>query len=151
VTEATLGAQFSSATGLWRTPQWLFDELDAEFGFGLDVCATGSDAKCSVFYTPEQDGLKQEWRGVCWCNPPFGRGIGEWVKKAYGSSRDGSVVVCLLPVRSDTEWWHRWVMQASEIRFVRGRVHFDMPEGVTMRGHNCPFPSAIVVFRPISN
>lgn len=133
---------FSSKTCLWETPKDFFDELDREFGFTLDVCALPENAKCRRYFTPEVDGLKQEWRGVCWMNPPYGREIGKWVAKAFESARQGAVVVCLLPARTDTAWWHSYVMQAYEIRFVRGRLRFGDAES------SAPFPSAVVVFHP---
>lgn len=80
---------FSSKTDMWATPQAFFDKLHAEFDFETDVCATPVNAKCGQYYTPEQDGLKQEWRGRCWMNPPYGRGIGEWVRKAYETAAGG--------------------------------------------------------------
>jgi phage N-6-adenine-methyltransferase len=107
----------------------------------VDVCATPDKAKCERFYSPEIDGLAQEWRGTCWMNPPYGRVIGQWVKKAFESSRDGATVVCLLPARTDTAWWHDYC-QRGEVRFIRGRLKFV---GATA---NAPFPSAVVVFRP---
>lgn len=137
-----LAVHFSSKTCLWETPQNFFDELDREFGFTLDVCALPENAKCLRYFTPEEDGLKQVWRGVCWCNPPYGREIGEWVAKAREASRAGATVVCLLPARTDTAWWHSHVMEATEVRFVRGRLRFGGGE------NSAPFPSAVVVFRP---
>jgi phage N-6-adenine-methyltransferase len=124
----------------WETPQWLFDQLDAEFHFDLDVCATPENAKCSPYFTPEDDALTRRWDGTCWMNPPFGKGIARWVEKAYRSALAGSTVVCLLPVRSDTGWWHDYCMK-GEIRFIRGRLQFG-----TSR-QNAPFPCAVVVFR----
>lgn len=132
---------FSSRTDLWATPQSLFDELNAEFRFSCDVCATVDNAKCPVFYTSECDGLAQEWRGVCWMNPPYGRHIGRWVRKAYESSLCGATVVCLIPARTDTNWWHEYVAKADETRFVRGRLRFGDATA------SAPFPSAIVIFR----
>jgi site-specific DNA-methyltransferase (adenine-specific) len=133
----------------WATPLSLFTALHEEFGFTLDVCALPENTKCERFYTPEQDGLQQPWEGVCWMNPPYRQKvIGAWVKKAWESSQSGSLVVGLLPARTDTQWWHQWAMRASEIRFVRGRLTFDAPSGFRPGGHNCPFPSAIVIFRP---
>jgi phage N-6-adenine-methyltransferase len=137
-----LAAQFSSATDLWATPQWLFEELDQEFRFDCDVCALPENAKCSDFFTPEQDGLRQEWHGTCYCNPPYGETIGLWVHKAWQSAQDGAVVVCLLPARTDTAWWFDYVMEATEIRFLRGRLKFSNAE------NSAPFPSAVVVFKP---
>lgn len=137
-----LAVHFRSGTCLWETPQAFFDELDSEFGFTLDVCALPENAKCQRYYTPAVDGLKQTWRGVCWMNPPYGREIGKWVAKAHESAREGATVVCLLPARTDTAWWHSYVLNAAEIRFVRGRLRFGDAE------NSAPFPSAVVVFRP---
>ena len=138
------GVGFSSATEEWGTPNDLWIQLDAEFGFELDVCATAENARCSRYYTREQDGLEQPWEGVCWCNPPYGREIGRWVRRAYESSLAGGTVVCLVPARTDTGWWHDWAMK-GEIRFIRGRLKFVGGYG---RGHNAPFPSAVVIYRP---
>lgn len=132
---------FSSKSDLWSTPTWLFKELDTEFGFTVDVCATAENAKCTRYFTPQTDGLKQDWQGVCWMNPPYGRQIQHWVRKAYFSCLAGATVVCLLPARTDTAWWHTYVKQASEIRFLRGRLKFGNSR------HSAPFPSAVVVFR----
>jgi phage N-6-adenine-methyltransferase len=132
---------FSSASPEWSTPQELFDELDAEFGFELDVCATAGNAKCERYFTQVDDGLAQVWRGVCWMNPPYGDGIGAWMRKAHESSLLGATVVCLIPARTDTRWWQD-IATVGEVRFVRGRLRF----GGTAAG--APFPSAVVIFRP---
>lgn len=124
----------------WSTPQDTFDELNKEFNFTLDVCATQDNTKCDKFYSPEQDGLSQEWRGVCWMNPPYGRQIKFWMAKAYTSSLEGATVVCLVPARTDTAWWHDYATK-GEIRFLRGRLKF----GGSKNG--APFPSAVVVFK----
>lgn len=116
----------SSATDEWATPQDFFDGLNQEFGFGLDVCATAENAKCDAYYTKKQDGLTQAWNeaaAVCWMNPPYGRQIGAWMKKAYEESQKGVTVVCLVPARTDTAWWHDYAMRGS-VRFVRGRLKF---------------------------
>lgn len=133
---------FSSKTDLWETPQYLFDKLDSEFYFDVDVCALPDNAKCKKYYTPEQDGLSQPWTGVCWCNPPYGREIGKWVEKAYNSAKDGALVVMLLPARVDTRWFHDYIYNKAEVRFIRGRLKFGKLK------NNAPFPSMIVVFRP---
>lgn len=130
---------FSSKIEMWETPQELFDNLNAEFHFTVDVCATVDNAKCEKFFTPEMDGLKQEWTGVCWCNPPYGRGIGKWMKKAAEAA---AIVVCLVPVRTDTKWFHDWVLNRAEIRFIRGRLHFNGSK------NSAPFPSMLVIYRP---
>lgn len=136
---------FSSKTDLWSTPPDFFAALNAEFSFTLDVCAIPENAKCSRFFTPTEDGLSQPWVGICWMNPPYGRQIGQWVQKAHASSRDGATVVCLLPARTDTRWWHLYVPRASEVRFIRGRLKFGGPPKA---GHSAPFPSAVVIFKP---
>ena len=131
---------FSRATDNWATPQWLFDELDQEFHFTLDVCADEINAKCKTFFSKVQDGLQQEWNGTVWCNPPYGREIGKWVQKAAQSN---AVVVMLLPARTDTRWFHEWCLPfADEIRFVPGRLKFGGSKD------NAPFPSMVVVFKP---
>lgn len=129
----------SSHTDMWATPQHLFDQLHAEFQFELDVCAIAENAKCERFFSPKEDGLKQEWTGVCWMNPPYGRVIGDWLKKAYESSLAGATVVCLLPARTDTRWWHDYCMK-GEVRLVKGRLKFGEAKTAA------PFPSAIVIF-----
>lgn len=129
---------FSSKTDMWETPQDFFDSLNKEFGFTTDVCAISSNAKCKNFYTPEMDGLKQEWSGICWCNPPYGKEIGKWVKKSYEAN---CRVVALLPARTDTRWFHEYIYGKAEIRFVRGRLKFG---GATS---NAPFPSMVVIWR----
>ncbi len=131
----------SSQRDDWETPPDLFAALDREFGFETDVCATKENTKCAAFFSPKEDGLRQEWRGVCWMNPPYGSEIGRWVAKAYASSLQGATVVCLVAARTDTRWWHEFAMRA-EIRFVQGRLRFGKREGTA------PFPSAILVFRP---
>lgn len=132
---------FSSATDVWATPQAFFDKYDSKFNFATDVCANAENAKCATFYDKEADGLAQDWKGACWMNPPYGRGIGAWVKKAYDSAKQGATVVCLLPARTDTAWWHDYCAK-GEVEFIRGRLKFG--------GHknSAPFPSALVVFTP---
>jgi phage N-6-adenine methyltransferase len=124
-----------------ETPPELFDPLNEEFHFTLDVCATAQNAKCTRFFTPEEDGLKQKWTGVCWMNPPYGREVKAWMKKAYEESLRGATVVCLVPSRTDTFWWHEYAMKADEIRYVRGRVRFIGAESTA------PFPSSLIIFR----
>ena len=135
---------FSSATPEWGTPQWLFDALHREFGFTLDPCSTDENAKCTHHYTIDQDGLSRNWTGeVVFMNPPYGREISKWMKKAYDSAQQGSTVVCLVPARTDSRWWHDYCMQGgAEIRLLRGRLRFEGGK------HSAPFPSAIVVMRP---
>lgn len=131
---------FTSATDDWFTPQDFFDAQNKKYGpFDIDVCADANNAKCQVFFTKEQNGLLQEWKGKCWMNPPYGKQIKQWMKKAYESSQQGATVVCLVPARTDTGWWHDYAMK-GEIIFVRGRLKFG---GATW---NAPFPSALIVF-----
>ena len=133
---------FSSATDLWATPQWLFDDFNAEFGFTLDACALPSNAKCAKYFTPEVDGLAQDWSGeVVWCNPPYGREIGKWVKKcAEESKKNNTTVVALLPARTDTRWFHEYIYHKAEVVFLRGRLKFGDAK------NSAPFPSMIVIF-----
>lgn len=132
---------FSKNTDNWETPQSLFAELDREFHFTVDVCASEENAKCKTFFSKVQDGLQQKWSGVCWCNPPYGRQIAKWVEKASEAASHGNTVVMLIPARTDTKWFHEYVYGKTEIRFLRGRVKF----GGSV--HNAPFPSMIVIFR----
>ena len=133
---------YSSGSIEWETPTKVFRILDSEFGFNLDPCATQDNAKCARFFTLEEDGLKQEWTGTVFVNPPYGREVGRWVEKAYQESQKGAVVVCLIHSRTDTRWWHEWGMKAAEMRFIRGRLKFGNPK------NSCPFPSVVVIFRP---
>lgn len=132
---------FTSKTDLWETPQDFFDRLNEEFCFSLDVCALPENSKCPNYYTPKQDGLSQKWQGVCWCNPPYGRQVGKWVEKASESAEEGAIVVMLLPARTDTQWFHRYIYGKAEIRFVPGRLKFGTAK------YNAPFPCMVVVFR----
>lgn len=135
-------AMFSSKTCEWETPIEFFKELDGKYHFTLDVCATKENAKCARFFTRADDGLAQEWKGICWMNPPYGRKIGKWVKKAFETALQRSgTVVCLLPARTDTAWWHDYCMK-GEITFIRGRLKFGGCD------NSAPFPSAVVVFKP---
>jgi len=142
--QTSLKVYHRSKTIEWETPQWFFDQLDAEFHFTLDVAAQQGNAKCARYFTPADDGLAQPWEGVCWMNPPYGKTIGLWVQKAAESAQAGAIVVCLLPVRTDTRWWQRYVAAGAEVRFVPGRLRF---EGAA---NPAPFPNAVVIFRPPS-
>jgi phage N-6-adenine-methyltransferase len=137
-----LAAMFSSKSAEWPTPQYFFDEYDAELGpFDLDVCASAENAKCERFFTREDDGLAQPWTGKVWCNPPCGRTLPAWMAKAWEASQTtAELVVCLVPARTDTGWWHDYAAR-GEVRFVRGRLRFGGAE------NGAPFPSAVVVFR----
>lgn len=136
---------YSSASVEWATPQDLFDRLNAKYRFTLDVCATTENAKCSRYFTPEQNGLEQEW-GVdrVWCNPPYGRNIGDWVRRCSGAGFEvrqrPELAVMLLPARTDTRWWHDFVIPYGRVEFIRGRLKFGGAKNAA------PFPSAIVVF-----
>jgi len=131
---------FTSDRQDWETPQRFFDKLDEVYRFTLDVCATTKNTKCPKFFTPEVDGLAQDWSGeTWWCNPPYGREIGRWMEKCYLETKGGdSIGMALIPVRTDTKWWHDWVMRAYSIGFIRGRLKF------VGGSSSAPFPSAIV-------
>jgi len=122
---------FTSLRPDWKTPKALYAELNAEFGFNFDPC-------------PSQhtfDGLTVEWGRSNFCNPPYGRDIGNWLHKGFSEWQKGKTVVFLIPSRTDTKWWHEVVMKATEIRFIKGRLKFDD------QPNPAPFPSAVVVFR----
>lgn len=133
----------SSESDEWPTPQDFYDKCAAEFGpLELDPCATAENTKCPRFYTRQQDGLLQPWAPArVWMNPPYGRTIGDWMRKAWEESTIGALVVCLVPARTDTAWWHDYAMR-GEIRFLRGRLKFGGHE------NSAPFPSALVIFHP---
>ncbi len=135
---------FSSATDEHPTPQWLFDALAREFAFTLDPCATRENAKCARYFTRKEDGLAQSWRDeVVFMNPPYGAMISRWMWKAYDAACKGATVVCLVPARTDTAWWHSYAMK-GEVRLLRGRLKFGNAT------NTAPFPSAIVIFRPLA-
>lgn len=128
-----------------ETPQALFDELDAEFGFTLDPCSTHENAKCEKHYTRGENGLSRSWDGErVFMNPPYGRVIETWVRKAWltvaESLNPRTLVVGLLPARTDTAWWHDYIQDKAEVRFLRGRVRYS-------GGGPAPFPSCVVVWR----
>ena len=135
-------ARVSSQTVEHSTPQDLFDELDREFHFTLDVCAGPENTKVARFHDTRDlwSALTKPWTGSCWMNPPYGRQLGHWVKKAWESSLEGATVVCLLPSRTDVKWWHEYCIPHGEIRFVRGRLKFNGAKD------GAPFPSTVVIF-----
>lgn len=148
-----MDVHFSSKNDCWETPEDFFKELDKEFNFTLDPCCFPVTAKCKKFYTEKEDGLKQDWSNdVVFMNPPYGRAIKLWIKKAYEESLKGATVVCLIPSRTDTKWWHEYCMK-GEIRFIKGRLKFNnrmLPsykEDLSHKVSSAPFPSAIVIFK----
>ena len=133
-------AMFSSKHECWETPQDLFDYWDKQFHFTLDVAANESNHKCDQYFTPEIDGLKQEWSGVVWCNPPYGRNISKWVRKAWFSQNTATIVM-LLPARTDTKWFHEYIDGlADHVIFIKGRLKFSGCK------NSAPFPSMIVIY-----
>jgi len=133
---------WSSKTEEWETPQHVFDSLNSEFHFTLDVCATHENTKVPEnYFTKQENGLKQDWGGnVCWMNPPYGREIKKWIRKAHLSSlKPNTTVVCLLPARTDTKWFHDHCAR-GEICFIKGRLKFSGAKT------GAPFPSMIVIF-----
>lgn len=129
----------SRKTDEYRTPDSLYEELNREFHFDIDVAATHENTKCRLYYTKEEDGLLSSWSGSVWCNPPYSQNY-QWCEKAFNERRNCENIVMLLPSRTDTKWWHDFVMRAYERRFIRGRVKFNgLPWGA-------PFPSVIVIW-----
>ena len=135
---------FSSNTDEWSTPQNVFDELNAEFHFTLDPCADEHNHKCKKYYTKEENGLHYCWIGeTVFCNPPYGKTIGEWVCKCYCEFTEfGTTCVMLIPARTDTKWFHEYIYNKKgvEIRFIKGILKFGDSKNAA------PFPSMIVVF-----
>lgn len=147
-------ALFTSHSSEWETPQYLFDQLDEEFHFTLDPCATDENHKCAKYFTKKDDGILQDWgNDIVFMNPPYGREIGEWIRKAYFEGGK-TTVVCLIPSRTDTKWWHNYCMR-GEIRLIKGRLKFKnrtLPsyrEDGNYKISAAPFPSAIVIFNPL--
>lgn len=140
-------ALLSSKKMDWCTPQDFFDRLDAEFHFTLDAASSDKNAKCKRHFTVSDDGLTQDWNGsTVFCNPPYGRSLCEWVRKAYEESRKpGTVVVMLIPARTDTSYWHEYIFGKAEVRFIRGRLKFTDEDGKEKSA--APFPSAVVIWR----
>lgn len=134
---------FSSKTDDWATPPAFFQELDKEFHFNLDPCADENNHKCDKYFTVAENGLLQAWGGWrVFCNPPYGREIGKWVEKAYRENQEhGNLVVMLLPARTDTKWFHDFIYNVAEIRFIRGRLKFGDSK------NSAPFPSMVVIYR----
>lgn len=134
---------FSSNTDQWATPTDFFKQLDERFNFTLDPCATIDNHKCQKFYTKEEDGLTKDWKGErVFCNPPYGNAIKHWVKKCYEESlKPDTLVVMLIPARTDTAYFHDYIYHKAELEFVRGRLHFNDAK------HGAPFPSMVVIFK----
>jgi phage N-6-adenine-methyltransferase len=135
---------FSSKSNEWTTPNDFYEELNKEFNFTLDPCCTKENAKCSKYFTKEDDGLEQDWsKDIVFMNPPYAREIKHWVKKAYEESLKGATVVCLIPARTDTSYWHDYCFK-GDVRFLRGRLKFS-------NKGSAPFPSAVVIFKGKEN
>ena len=134
---------FSSKTDLWSTPNDFFDKLNDEFHFTLDPCSTHENAKCYKHFTEEENGLLQDWGNeVVFCNPPYGRQIKYWVKKAYEESqKDNTNIVMLIPALTDTIYFHEYIYHKAEIRFIKGRLKFGNAK------NSAPFPSMVVIFK----
>ena len=127
-----MGVHFSSMRLDWKTPKAFYEKLNEEFHFTFDPCPAN----------PTFDGLNIEWGGISFCNPPYGREIPKWIKKGYEEYLKGKTVVFLIPSRTDTSYWHDFIMKATEIRFIRGRLKFDD------QPNPAPFPSAVAIFKP---
>lgn len=134
---------FSSKTNEWATPKLFFEELNKEFNFTLDPCATDENHKCEKYYTIKEDGLLQDWKNHCvFCNPPYGSSIKHWVKKCYEEHKKNNItIVMLIPARTDTSYFHEYIYHKAELRFIKGRLKFN-------DGNNpAPFPSMVVIYR----
>ena len=134
----------------YGTPHDLFRELNHEFGFTVDVCASDGHEMVAKHFTPEQDGLMQDWADeVCWMNPPYGKTIGHWMRKAMEESKRGATVVALVPARTDAGWFHDFVKGEAEIRYLRGRLKFRGIAGAGLaHGQQAPFASILCIYSP---
>lgn len=138
-------ALFTSNSDEWFTPQSFFDEINKEFNFSMDAAATKKNAKCINYWTKETDGLKQDWRGwVVYCNPPYSE-IKLWVEKAYHESLKGTKIVLLIPVRTDTKYFHSFIYGKAKLRFIKGRIKFECDDK-TKKLNSAPFPSMLVIY-----
>lgn len=142
---------FQSSNKEWETPDSVFTPLQKEFKIVLDVCAGEKNTKCKAYFDKKLNGLSSSWglakevggeNAACWMNPPYGRGIDRWVHKAHEESLKGITTIALLPARTDTSWFHNYILNKHEVRFLKGRIKFvDAPS-------SAPFPSMIVIFKP---
>lgn len=146
-----MNVHFSAARSDWATPQWVFAKICETVGVEpvLDVCAEEHTAKCPVYYTKEDNALVKPWASDFWMNPPYGREVGNWVQRATQQVVvHGVRAVCLLPARTDTRWWHEYVMDcAAQVYFTRGRIKFECDDWLG-ETHPAPFPSAVVLYVP---
>ncbi|WP_409043290.1 phage N-6-adenine-methyltransferase [Latilactobacillus sakei] len=138
---------FSSKKEDWETPQLFFNELNKKYKFNWDLASSDANAKCVNHFTVGDDSLSQDWsalEGNLWLNPPYGRDLKHWVKKAYESSLDRSgLLVMLIPSRTDTSYWHDYIFDKAQIKFIRGRLKF---ENGGVASQPAPFPSALIVY-----
>jgi len=149
----TSSVHFSSVSNEWETPENLYRSLNERFKFTLDPCCTHESAKCEKHYTMIENGLAQDWsQDVVFMNPPYGREISQWIQKAYLESRKGATVVCLIPARTDTSYWHNYIFGKAKIEFLKGRIRFQnrlLPSWKADGSHKvsgAPFPSAVVIY-----
>lgn len=149
-----LAPMFTSDKDCWETPQTLFDQLNAEFGFTLDAAASDTNHKCERYFTKKDDGLRQDWQGeTVFCNPPYGnKETGMWTEKCYREAqKPGTTVVLLIPARTDRVSFHEYILDKAEIRFIKGRLKFEI-DGKPIRDDKgrpvgAPFPSMIVIWK----
>jgi phage N-6-adenine-methyltransferase len=141
---------FQSGNKEWETPAVVFNPLQKEFNIKFDVCATAENTKCKAYFDKKTNSLAQDWsktvgvlKGTAWMNPPYGRGIEKWVRKAHEESLKGVTTIGLLPARTDTHWFQTYIHEKHEVRFLKGRIKFVDAQS------SAPFPSMIVIFKPI--
>ena len=135
----------TSNSNEWATPQDFFNELNNEFHFTLDPYSTHENHKCSKYFTQKEDGLKQSWGGeTVFCNPPYGRQIQDWIRKAYKEHlKPSTTIVMLIPARTDTSYFHRYIYNHAEVRFIKGRLKFGDGK------QSAPFPSMLVIYKSV--
>ena len=148
-----LNKMMSSKSDEWETPKDLFNRLNDEFSFTLDPACREYNAMCENYFTVKDDGLSKDWHGyIVFVNPPYGRSIGKWVEKCYRESLKGVKVVMLIPARTDTKWFHNYILDKAEIRFIKGRLKFinrTLPswrEDGNFKVSSAPFPTMLVIY-----
>ena len=138
---------FSSKSDMWGTPPEFFNKLNKTYKFTLDPCASAENHKCDKYYTLEDDGLSKSWENeVVFVNPPYSK-IKDWVKKSHDEWVLGSEIILLIPARTDTRYFHDYINDNAQVRFIKGRLKFIHPDGRNSK--SAPFPSILCIFRRV--
>ncbi len=132
----------------WETPAHIYEQWGANYKCNLDVAASAANTKCSDYFDIERDALSCDWYGRVWCNPPYSK-LKAWVAKAYRQRNNCDIIVCLLPAKTDTQWFHSFIYRKASLFFIKGRISFERNGQPGGRGR-LPFPSMVTIYRPDS-